>query len=625
MRQFQSSVKLAMLGVIVLFILTACGGGGGGGGVIGAGSSTATLQSITVTAANQIIASGATQQFTALGTYSDSTTKNITSTVSWASSNTEIATINNAGLATAITVGATTVTATSGSVTGNTKLTISNVAAVSLKSGQFGAIMVSKSGEEMLLPMVDRNATGSAIKITGAMYVNNVTGANAVVYADDNGKPTKAIIGDFILLFSNWSTDSTRVDIAKIYTPTNYIEVYRGVNVAAKISNSKVSAAAMQKTLQLTCFPRCDSDTKNLAELLKLSGVLLSYGTCTMATAGTMFIPCAGFVIGAASFVAGDEAWLGIQTLDNGFLLYDSYKCFKSYALDVGSCTSAYLNMSGKIMDVCSNELNDYKASTTFANSFLVDNNQPSGIVQQGGGLPTVPSGKYECTPGGSMHYLPCFPDGVRECQSNYTWGTCSSSTMCTSFIYSGWSACQSNNVQTRTIITRNPYGCTGGTPETLTRSCTYIPPTCTYSYSDWSACQSNTQTRTVISKSPDGCSGTPELTKSCTDVPLPNGFPTNVPNGNYSLICNGSSQVIQNNNINKFSQDLVSILNSATSQAVSTTCNGSGCTCDYNIAYTPWTGTYFTMTDTINVTCCSGGSCSSSSVPIMCNISAIP
>ncbi len=45
--------------------------------------------------------------------------------------------------------------------------------------------------------------------------------------------------------------------------------------------------------------------------------------------------------------------------------------------------------------------------------------------------------------------------------------------------------------------------------------------PSCTYTYSDWSACQpDNTQTRTVISSSPAGCVGTPVLSQSCTYAP---------------------------------------------------------------------------------------------------------
>ncbi len=60
----------------------------------------ATLQSIAVTPANPSIAKGATQQFTATGTFSDSSTQNLTSEVTWSSGTTTIATISAAGLAT---------------------------------------------------------------------------------------------------------------------------------------------------------------------------------------------------------------------------------------------------------------------------------------------------------------------------------------------------------------------------------------------------------------------------------------------------------------------------------------------------------------------------------------------
>jgi hypothetical protein len=84
-------------------------------------------------------------------------------------------------------------------------------------------------------------------------------------------------------------------------------------------------------------------------------------------------------------------------------------------------------------------------------------------------------------------------------------------------YTYSDWSACQPNGTQTRTVISSSPAGCVG-TP-VLSQSCTYGgPPPCTYIYSDWSACQPNgTQTRTVISSSPAGCTGTPVLSQPCT------------------------------------------------------------------------------------------------------------
>jgi len=46
---------------------------------------------------------------------------------------------------------------------------------------------------------------------------------------------------------------------------------------------------------------------------------------------------------------------------------------------------------------------------------------------------------------------------------------------------------------------------------------------TCVYTYSGWSPCQPNgTQTRTVLSSSPEKCQGTPALSQSCTYTPSP-------------------------------------------------------------------------------------------------------
>ena len=74
------------------------------------------LVSIAVTPANPSIAKGTTQQFTATGTYSDSSTQNITSSVTWVSSITSVATIAAGGLATSVSTGTSNITATLGSV-----------------------------------------------------------------------------------------------------------------------------------------------------------------------------------------------------------------------------------------------------------------------------------------------------------------------------------------------------------------------------------------------------------------------------------------------------------------------------------------------------------------------------
>ncbi|MCX6224776.1 MAG: hypothetical protein NTV01_08530, partial [Bacteroidia bacterium] len=57
---------------------------------------------------------------------------------------------------------------------------------------------------------------------------------------------------------------------------------------------------------------------------------------------------------------------------------------------------------------------------------------------------------------------------------------------LCT-FSYSAWSECQSNNTQTRAVVTTSPTGCVGGT-RILSQSCTYTPK-CDDCYSSYSAC----------------------------------------------------------------------------------------------------------------------------------------
>jgi uncharacterized protein YjdB len=84
----------------------------------------ATLQSIAVTATSLTIAIGSTQQFKATGTYSDSSTKDITSSVTWSSDNTAAATVSSSGLATGVAAGSANVIATSGSIHGQAAVTV---------------------------------------------------------------------------------------------------------------------------------------------------------------------------------------------------------------------------------------------------------------------------------------------------------------------------------------------------------------------------------------------------------------------------------------------------------------------------------------------------------------------
>ena len=76
------------------------------------GSVAPTLVSIAVTPASSTLAPGATQQLTVTGTYSDSSTANLTAGSTFVSASPGVATVSAGGLVTAVAVGSTTITAT---------------------------------------------------------------------------------------------------------------------------------------------------------------------------------------------------------------------------------------------------------------------------------------------------------------------------------------------------------------------------------------------------------------------------------------------------------------------------------------------------------------------------------
>ncbi|MGC2476174.1 MAG: Ig-like domain-containing protein [Candidatus Sulfotelmatobacter sp.] len=108
-----------------------------------------TLSSIQVLPSNPSISQiGQSSQFAALGTLTQGGQIDITQTATWSSSDTQVATVSSAGLATAVSCGTTTIQAESQNVAGTSTLTVSctSVPAIELvviKQGTPGATIVS--------------------------------------------------------------------------------------------------------------------------------------------------------------------------------------------------------------------------------------------------------------------------------------------------------------------------------------------------------------------------------------------------------------------------------------------------------------------------------------------------
>lgn len=317
----------------------------------------------------------------------------------------------------------------SSSDSGSTPTTTTpSVAAVTKSTGAFGGLMVNDQGEA-LMPLVSRDVNGVATGITGALWTD-ASGASVVVYFDSNGLPEKTVMGDFIILFSNWDTTAQTVDVAVIYPPTLLIQVFKGVTVDPQTLGTDV--AAPFKSIsggKSTCFPACDSDAANLAALIKLAGLGISVGGCGVGIAvswGALALPCAAVIVSTATLAVGDEEW--IHNLEKTSEVLTAVEAFKCTLGNAESCVTAVLEVGGTMVASTDTTLEDNSTHVTDANIFLQDPNAGSlsGDVVSG----TTPTGcvlssSYECTEGS---FLPCFTGGTKTCGSDCKWGACPAS-----------------------------------------------------------------------------------------------------------------------------------------------------------------------------------------------------
>ncbi|MDM4770227.1 Ig-like domain-containing protein [Solimonas sp. SE-A11] len=96
----------------------------------------ATLAAIEVAPVNKSLPLGLKQQYEAVGRFSDGSTQNLTTQVTWSSSDAAVASMSNAagsaGLATSVAKGTVTITATHATINGSTTLTVTDAALVSI-------------------------------------------------------------------------------------------------------------------------------------------------------------------------------------------------------------------------------------------------------------------------------------------------------------------------------------------------------------------------------------------------------------------------------------------------------------------------------------------------------------
>jgi hypothetical protein len=168
------------------------GGGGGGGGP--------TLSSIAITPNAAAVTVGGNVSLKATGTYSDQSTKDLTSTATWSVDQSSIATVS-AGTVTGVAAGVATITAKSGSVSGSAPVDVTsqnNIGKTSLNNSYaFYLKSVDSRGQAVIVGSFTTDAkgnitggsadfnTGSGVSSTGPV---SLTGSTYTIWPDGRGE-----------------------------------------------------------------------------------------------------------------------------------------------------------------------------------------------------------------------------------------------------------------------------------------------------------------------------------------------------------------------------------------------------------------------------------------------------
>ena len=190
-----------------------------------------TLQTITVSPSNAMIAAGLNQPYTAQGTFSDGSMQNLTSSVQWSSAAPAVATISNtpgsAGLATAVAIGSTSITATLGSVSGSANLSVSAAAMASIEISPQSASIAPESSAQFSATALFTDGSSSNVtssvqwgsSVSTVAIISNTAGTQGLASAVGSGATRisatlGSVIGSTIL-----SVQDPLVSIS--VTPTN--------------------------------------------------------------------------------------------------------------------------------------------------------------------------------------------------------------------------------------------------------------------------------------------------------------------------------------------------------------------------------------------------------------------
>lgn len=346
MRSKPSRSALAAISLLCVILLAACSSG------------SPTLQSVKIAPTSAsidagVLESGDTQQFTAMGFYSDGSQKDVTATTSWASSNSAIASIDATGLATAATPPDTTTVTITGSLGGSASTATLTV------YHAIQSIAVTPVTQSIPLGLTQQYvAKGTYNNLAGASHVEDVSSV-ATWTSSVPGTATISGTGLATSGFTGAVTGTTNITAAigsVTSSPVAVLTVTAPITKGLQVSPATPSIAGGTSSNLTALELKTDGTTGPLTGTVTwATSACTPAGAVTLAPSGTNGNEIvAGAIVGSCTVTATEGTFTGTSTV----------------TVVAGTAHFAYISNSGGAPDSGSPSIGGYKVDTTSATPF---------------------------------------------------------------------------------------------------------------------------------------------------------------------------------------------------------------------------------------------------------------